>query len=57
MKLIVRFGDIYNNDNDGIADSHFGEFEIDVAQYMNWPPLRRFMVCKDGSLKQKLLKG
>ncbi|MBC5839198.1 YceD family protein [Flavobacterium muglaense] len=61
MKLIVRFGDEYNNDNEELLVLPFGEFEIDVAQYMYEMivlsvPLRRVHPgVKDGSLKTEAL--
>jgi hypothetical protein len=32
MKLIVRFGEEFNNDNEELLILPFGEFEIDIAQ-------------------------
>jgi hypothetical protein len=46
MKLLVRFGDTYNNDNEELLVLPFGEFELDIAQYiyeMIAVPLRRFI--------------
>src|SRR5690606_23489828 len=34
MKLIVRFGDEFNNDNEELLILPHGEFELDVAQYI-----------------------
>jgi uncharacterized metal-binding protein YceD (DUF177 family) len=34
MKLLVRFGDTYNNDNEELLVLPFGEFELDIAQYI-----------------------
>jgi uncharacterized metal-binding protein YceD (DUF177 family) len=61
LKLIVRFGDTYNNDNEELLILPFGEFEIDIAQYMYEMivlsiPLRRVHPgIKDGSLKTEAL--
>jgi uncharacterized metal-binding protein YceD (DUF177 family) len=57
MKLLVRFGDIYN-DNEELLVLPFGEFELDIAQYIYEMialsvPLRRVHPgVQDGSLKQ-----
>ena len=61
IKLIVRFGDTYNNDNEELLILPFGEFEIDIAQYIYEMivlsiPLRRVHPgIKDGSLKTEAL--
>lgn len=61
MKLLVRFGDVYNSDNEELLILPFGEFEIDVAQYIYEMivlsvPLRRVHPgIKDGSLKTEAL--
>ncbi len=61
MKLIVRFGDAFNNDNEELLILPFGEFEIDIAQYIYEMivlsvPLRRVHPgIKDGSLKTEAL--
>jgi uncharacterized metal-binding protein YceD (DUF177 family) len=61
MKLIVRFGDVYNSDNEELLILPFGEFEIDIAQYIYEMivlsvPLRRVHPgVKDGSLKTEAL--
>lgn len=61
MKLIVRFGDVYNNDNEELLILPFGEFEIDIAQYIYEMivlsvPLRRVHPgVEDGSLKTEAL--
>ncbi|MDR6844848.1 DUF177 domain-containing protein [Flavobacterium granuli] len=61
LKLIVRFGDTYNNDNEELLILPFGEFEIDIAQYIYEMialsiPLRRVHPgIKDGSLKTEAL--
>ncbi|UFH36049.1 YceD family protein [Flavobacterium acetivorans] len=62
MKLIVRFGEVFNNDNEELLILPFGEFEIDIAQYIYEMialsvPLRRVHPgVKDGSLKTKALE-
>jgi uncharacterized metal-binding protein YceD (DUF177 family) len=62
MKLLVRFGDVYNNDNEELLILPFGEFEIDVAQYIYEMialsvPLRRVHPgVQDGSLKTEALE-
>jgi uncharacterized metal-binding protein YceD (DUF177 family) len=61
MKLLVRFGDTYNNDNENCF--FWRGFELDIAQYIYEMialsvPLRRVHPgVQDGSLKQKLLSG
>jgi uncharacterized metal-binding protein YceD (DUF177 family) len=62
MKLLVNFGDAYNNDNEELLILPFGEFEIDIAQYIYEMivlsvPLRRVHPgVKDGSLKTEALE-
>jgi uncharacterized metal-binding protein YceD (DUF177 family) len=61
MKLIVRFGETFNNDNEELLILPHGEFEIDSAQYIYEMivlsvPLRRVHPgIKDGSLKTEAL--
>lgn len=61
MKLIVRFGEAYNNDNEELLILPHGEFEIDIAQYIYEMivlsiPLRRVHPgVKDGSLNTEAL--
>jgi uncharacterized metal-binding protein YceD (DUF177 family) len=61
MNLIVRFGEVFNNDNEELLILPHGEFEIDVAQYIYEMivlsvPLRRVHPgIKDGSLKTEAL--
>jgi len=61
LKLIVRFGDTYNNDNEELLILPFGEFEIDIAQYiyemivLSIPQRRVHPGIKDGSLKTEAL--
>lgn len=61
MKMIVRFGEEYNNDNEELLILPHGEFEVDIAQYIYEMivlsvPLRRVHPgIKDGSLKTEAL--
>ena len=61
MKLIVRFGEEFNNDNEELLILPHGEFQIDVSQYIYEMivlsvPLRRIHPgVKDGSLKTEAL--
>ena len=62
MKLIVRFGDEFNNDNEELLILPHGEHEIDVAQYiyemiaLSEPLKRVHPGVKDGSLQTEALK-
>lgn len=61
MKLIVRFGEAFNNDNEELLILPHGEFQIDISQYIYEMivlsvPLRRIHPgIKDGSLKTEAL--
>jgi uncharacterized metal-binding protein YceD (DUF177 family) len=61
MKLIVRFDEVYNSDNEELLILPHGEFEIDVAQYIYEMivlsvPLRRVHPgIQDGTLKSEAL--
>ena len=61
LKLIVRFGETYNNDNEELLILPFGEFEIDIAQYiyemiiLSIPLKRIHPGIKDGSLNTEAL--
>jgi uncharacterized metal-binding protein YceD (DUF177 family) len=61
LKLIVRFGETFNNDNEELLILPFGEFEIDLAQYMyemivlSIPQRRVHPGVKDGSLNTEAL--
>ncbi|MFV5687591.1 YceD family protein [Flavobacterium sp. ZT3R25] len=61
MKLIVRFGEMYNSDNEELLILPHGEFEVDIAQYIYEMivlsvPLRRVHPgIKDGSLNTEAL--
>ena len=62
MKLIVRFGEEFNNDNEELLVMPHGEFEIDIAQYIYEMivlsvPLRRVHPgVKDGTLQTEALQ-
>jgi uncharacterized metal-binding protein YceD (DUF177 family) len=61
MKLIVRFGEEFNNDNEELLILPHGEFEIDVEQYiyemiaLSVPQKRVHPGVKDGSLQTEAL--
>ena len=61
LKLIVRYGETFNNDNEELLILPFGEFEIDIAQYiyemivLSVPQRRVHPGVKDGSLNTEAL--
>jgi len=61
LKLIVRFGESFNNDNEELLILPFGEFEIDIAQYiyemivLSIPLKRVHPGIKDGTLNTEAL--
>lgn len=61
MKLIVRFGEEFNNDNEELLILPHGEFELDVSQYiyemiaLSVPSKRIHPGVKDGSLQTEAL--
>ncbi len=61
LKLIVRFGETFNDDNEELLILPFGEFEIDIAQYiyemivLSIPSRRVHPGVKDGSLNTEAL--
>jgi len=61
IKLIVQFGEQFNNDNDELLILPFGEHQVDVSQYVYEMivlsvPLRRVHPgIKDGTLKTPAL--
>ncbi|TDE00115.1 YceD family protein [Flavobacterium sandaracinum] len=61
MKLIVRFGEEFNNENEALLILPHGEFEIDIVQYiyemivLSVPLKRVHPGIKDGSLKTEAL--
>ena len=62
LKLIVRFGDTFNDENEELLILPHGEFQVNVAQYIYESiilsvPLRRIHPgIKDGSLKEVIEK-
>ncbi|MCZ8229036.1 DUF177 domain-containing protein [Flavobacterium sp.] len=62
IKLIVRFGEMFNNDNDELLILPFGEFEVDIAQYiyemivLSIPLKRVHPGVKDGTLQSEALE-
>jgi uncharacterized metal-binding protein YceD (DUF177 family) len=61
IKLIVRFGDEFNNDNEELLIIPHGEFQINIAQYiyemivLSIPLKRIHPGVKDGSLNTEAL--
>lgn len=61
IKLIVRFGETFNNDNEELLILPFEEFEVDLAQYiyemivLSVPSKRVHPGVKDGSLQSEAL--
>jgi uncharacterized metal-binding protein YceD (DUF177 family) len=61
MKLIVRFGDEFNNDNEELLIIPHGEYQINIAQYvyemivLSVPSRRIHPGVKDGSLNTEAL--
>lgn len=61
MKLIVRFGDNFNNDNEELLILPHGEYQIDISQYiyemivLSVPLKRIHPGVKDGSLQTEAL--
>ena len=62
IKLIVKFGDTFNNDNEELLILPYGEYEINIAQYiyesiiLSVPAKRVHPGIKDGSLQSKTLE-
>ena len=62
IKLIVRFGDTFNNDNEELLILPHGEFQIDIAQYiyemiiLSVPLKRIHPGVKDGSLNTEAFR-
>jgi uncharacterized metal-binding protein YceD (DUF177 family) len=62
FKLIVKFGDSFNNDNEELLILPHGEFQIDVSQYiyesiiLSVPLKRVHPGVKDGTLKSKAIE-
>ena len=61
LKLIVKFGDTYNNDSEEILIIPHNEYELDISQFiyelivLNVPIKRIHPGVEDGSLKSKAL--
>ncbi len=61
LKLVVKFGDEYNDDNDDILIVPHGEYEINIAQYiyelivLSVPAKRVHPGVEDGSLQSEIL--
>ena len=61
VKLIVRFGDNFNNDNEELLILPHGEYQIDISQYiyemivLSVPLKRIHPGVKDGSLQTEAL--
>lgn len=62
FKLVVQFGDAYNNDNDELLILPHGEHQIDISQFiyemiaLSVPLKRIHPGVKDGSLDSEVLK-
>lgn len=61
LKLIVNFGDEFNNDNEELLILPHGEHQIDISQYvyemiaLSVPQKRIHPGVKDGTLKSEAL--
>ena len=61
LKLIVQFGDVFNNDNDELLILPHGEHQIDLSQYiyemiaLSIPLKRIHPGVKDGTLQSEAL--
>jgi len=61
LKLVIKFGEEYNNENDEILIVPHGEHRINIAQYvyemlvLAVPPKRVHPGVEDGSLKSEIL--
>ena len=61
MKLVVQFGDEFNNDNEELLIIPHGEHQIDISQYiyemivLSVPIKRMHPGIKDGTLKSEAL--
>ncbi|MEX0362325.1 MAG: DUF177 domain-containing protein [Allomuricauda sp.] len=61
LKLVIKFGEEYNNENDEILIIPHGEYRINIAQYvyemlvLAVPPKRVHPGVEDGSLKSEIL--
>ena len=63
LKLVVQFGEDFNNDNEELLILPHGEFQIDVSQYiyemivLSVPLKRVHTGIKDGTLDQEIIKA
>ena len=61
LDLVIKFGEEYNNDNEDILIIPFGDYEIDIAQYiyemivLSLPVKKIHPGIVDGSLKSDIL--
>ena len=61
IKLVVQFGDAFNNDNEELLILPVGEYQLDIKQYiyemiaLSIPLKRVHPGVKDGTLKSKAL--
>ncbi|WP_396155919.1 YceD family protein [Flavobacterium sp.] len=62
IKLVVQFGEEFNNDNDELLILPHGEYEVDLSQYiyemivLSIPQKRVHPGVKDGTLQTEALK-
>jgi len=62
FKLLVQFGDAFNNDNEELLVLPHGEYQVDVSQYLyemmvlSVPQKRIHPGIKDGTLKSEALE-
>jgi DUF177 domain-containing protein len=62
LRLVVQFGDEFNNDNEELLILPHGEHQIDLSQYiyemivLSIPPKRVHPGIKDGTLKSEALE-
>lgn len=63
IKLVVQFGEVYNNDNEELLILPHGEHQIDISQYiyemivLSVPSKRVHPGVKDGSISTEILKN
>jgi len=61
LDLVIKFGEVYNNDNEDILIIPYGDFEIDIAQYiyemlvLSLPVKKTHPGLIDGTLKTDIL--
>ena len=62
MKLVVQFGEEFNNDNDELLIIQHGEHQLDISQYiyemivLSVPIKRMHPGIKDGTLQSEALE-